>query len=138
MALPKSVLEVLCYSEKPASRSTVRRCYRRYCIENGILEKCAVKGCQFNTGDLFWNGGQLPLILDHEDGCKQNNSPSNLRWLCPNCDAQQARTRGGANRRRVQNRGPHGYAIQEKGSQDRAVKAFEGGTGSEGKPHVED
>jgi hypothetical protein len=71
----------------------------------------------------------LPLILDHKDGCRENNSPSNLWHLCPNCDSQQTLTRGGANRGRVQDRGECGYSIIERGSPlDKHCKAFDGGT----------
>jgi hypothetical protein len=70
----------------------------------------------------------LGLILDHIDGCRENNSPNNLRYLCPNCDSQQTTTRGGANQGRVQDRGKHGYSIVERGSQDKHCKAFDSGT----------
>lgn len=35
-----------------------------------------------------WNGKKLVLVLDHIDGNPDNNQPSNLRWVCPNCDSQ--------------------------------------------------
>jgi hypothetical protein len=70
-------------------------------------------------------------INNHIDGCRENNSPRNLRYLCPNCDSQQTATRGGANQGRVQDRGEHGYSSVERGSQDKHCKAFEGGTGSD-------
>lgn len=28
------------------------------------------------------------MILDHIDGDNHNNLPSNLRWICPNCNSQ--------------------------------------------------
>ena len=52
------------------------------------------------TQPLRWMGLVLPLILDHVNGNNRDNTPSNLRYLCPNCDSQLA-TRGGANRGRV-------------------------------------
>ena len=42
----------------------------------------------------------MPVILDHINGNRRDNSPKNLRYLCPNCDAQLL-TRGGLNRGRV-------------------------------------
>ena len=35
-----------------------------------------------------WKNKKLILVLDHIDGDPYNNIPSNLRLLCPNCDAQ--------------------------------------------------
>lgn len=35
-----------------------------------------------------WNGKAIVLELDHIDGNNQNNSPDNLRILCPNCHSQ--------------------------------------------------
>lgn len=34
--------------------------------------------------------GQVPLVADHIDGNWRNNSESNLRLVCPNCDALSA------------------------------------------------
>jgi len=38
--------------------------------------------------DDEWNGLPLVLQLDHIDGNSDNNFPSNLRLLCPNCHTQ--------------------------------------------------
>lgn len=35
-----------------------------------------------------WNNKPLTLQLDHIDGNSDNNLPSNLRLLCPNCHTQ--------------------------------------------------
>ena len=45
-------------------------------------ETCAV--C--NTRE--WNGSSIILEVDHIDGNYTNNSPDNLRALCPNCHSQ--------------------------------------------------
>ncbi len=35
-----------------------------------------------------WNNKPLVLQLDHVDGDSDNNFPSNIRLLCPNCHSQ--------------------------------------------------
>ena len=35
-----------------------------------------------------WNNQPIPIELHHIDGNNQNNNPSNLQILCPNCHAQ--------------------------------------------------
>lgn len=50
----------------------VRDCYR--CVECGC-------------GKIY-NGKELTLHIDHIDGDSDNNFPSNLRTLCPNCHSQ--------------------------------------------------
>jgi hypothetical protein len=44
-------------------------------------------GCAI-CGVSNWQGMQLTLILDHIDGNPENNTLSNLRLVCPNCDSQ--------------------------------------------------
>lgn len=61
--------------------------------------KCVICGIS------SWNNKALVLVLDHIDGNPENNHPSNLRLVCPNCDSQLAtykcrnRGRGRAYRR---------------------------------------
>ena len=93
--------DVLRYSLNPRSRSVVRRHYARWREEQGITRRCEIADCSFQTEPLVWRGIPLPLILDHINGNNRDNSPANLRYICPNCDSQLA-TRGGANRGRVQ------------------------------------
>lgn len=45
--------------------------------------KCAICGIT-----PIWNGKKLVFVLDHIDGHASNNSRSNLRCICPNCDSQ--------------------------------------------------
>jgi hypothetical protein len=53
-------------------------------LKEGILKnKCALCG-----QGPEWNGKPLSLQLDHIDGVHNNNSPENLRLLCPNCHSQ--------------------------------------------------
>ena len=41
-----------------------------------------------------WQGQHLTLELDHIDGKRDNNTLTNLRWLCPNCHSQTPTFRG--------------------------------------------
>jgi hypothetical protein len=122
--------DVLRYGGKRRD-STVRPHYDRYRKENNLPIRCDNPECTFHTQPLMWNKKPLPVILDHIDGCSNNNSPDNLRYLCPNCDSQLATTRAGANKNRIQDRGENGYSIVEKGSLDKHCKAFDRGTSSD-------
>jgi len=42
-----------------------------------------------------WNGKKIPITLDHIDGNSENNTESNFRLICPNCDAQLPTYKGG-------------------------------------------
>ncbi len=55
---------------------------RQRLIDEGVLEpRCA--RCTRER----WEGGPIPLQLDHIDGDRTNNEIGNLRLLCPNCHA---------------------------------------------------
>ena len=41
-----------------------------------------------NCNNTDWMDKQIILELDHIDGDRTNNDPSNLRLLCPNCHSQ--------------------------------------------------
>lgn len=43
--------------------------------------------CEFCGQGEIWRGKKISLILDHIDGIRYNNELSNLRILCPNCNA---------------------------------------------------
>jgi hypothetical protein len=58
-------------------------------IERGHI--CSV------CGITEWNGKNIVLEVDHIDGNADNNMPSNLRLICPNCHSQ-TETYKGANR----------------------------------------
>jgi hypothetical protein len=43
--------------------------------------------CELCGQDELWNNMKISLILDHIDGDRYNNEFSNLRIVCPNCNA---------------------------------------------------
>ena len=74
---PKQSLEALLAS----STVTSYRLKRRLLSEGWLEARCS---CCRNS---HWLGGEIPLELDHIDGCPTNNRFNNLRLLCPNCHA---------------------------------------------------
>ena len=109
----KRQFEVLCFKRRGAARATIRRYYDLWRRANNIAPRCDNAGCQFHSERLTWNGVNLPLILDHLNGNRNDNRPENLRYLCANCDSQLP-TRGGANKGRIQGETNHGYFVVEK------------------------
>lgn len=109
--------DVLKYTLKRKSNSTVKRHYSKWRIRNKLPDRCDIPECIFHQADLIWNNKQLTLILDHVDGNNDNNRHQNLRYLCPNCNSQQD-TQGGKNKDRVQNKSEMSYQIKHR-DQDR-------------------
>lgn len=60
---------------------------RRY-----LIEKLGVK-CQL-CGRKKWGKQVIPMVMDHVDGDSTNWRRSNLRLICPNCDAQTVTFKG--------------------------------------------
>lgn len=62
------------------------------CNKNTTQRKCLIhtKGniCSMCGIEGRWNNKPLVLQVDHIDGNSDNNSPENLRLLCPNCHSQ--------------------------------------------------
>ena len=77
--------EILC-PNSPVTQKVLRGYIRRH---NVIKYECVECGC-----NGIWRGKVLPLELDHIDGDDHNNTPTNLRYLCPNCHAQTVTFRG--------------------------------------------
>jgi 5-methylcytosine-specific restriction endonuclease McrA len=66
---------------------------RSLILAHGLLPyKCAVCGRKPR-----WRGKPLTLTLDHINGLRYDNRLENLRFVCPNCNAQLDTT-GGSNR----------------------------------------
>lgn len=54
-----------------------------------LKEKLIPYVCE-QCGQLpIWNGKELVLVLDHINGINNDHRLENLRFLCPNCNAQQ-------------------------------------------------
>jgi 5-methylcytosine-specific restriction endonuclease McrA len=62
---------------------------RERLIAGGVLRRRCAR-CRRHT----WEGGPIPLELDHIDGDRTNNLLENLRLLCPNCRALTPTYRG--------------------------------------------
>ena len=52
-----------------------------------LREKFGNKCCLCGWAQVNPKTGQIPLVADHIDGNWRNNVESNLRLICPNCDA---------------------------------------------------
>lgn len=97
--------------EKFCSR-TCRSAYNEHLFRSGMMADRATlrkylmgqqAGC-FDCNLSEWRGKPLPLELDHIDGNASNNSPNNLRMLCPNCHSTtptwKARNKGSGRKTR--------------------------------------
>lgn len=69
--------DVFCENSE-VDRSTVKN---RILSKNLILYECKCG----NKGE--WLGQKMSLVLDHINGINNDNRLSNLRFICPNCDA---------------------------------------------------
>lgn len=56
-------------------------------VKRYLREKYGNKCCECGWSQANPHTGIVPLVADHIDGNWRNNSESNLRLLCPNCDA---------------------------------------------------
>lgn len=109
--------DVLVLGTYKKHQATIRRHYLVWRQEQGLALRCDNQGCQFHRGPLEWNGGALPLVLDHREGNRYDNTPGSLHFLCPNCDSQRANTRGGANKGKVKAEEiiiPGGYTLHNR------------------------
>jgi len=65
-----------------------RPAIRKFLVEDFGYE-CVI--CKLSS----WNEQPITLQVDHIDGNPDNNYPSNLRLLCPNCHSQTETYKGG-------------------------------------------
>ena len=66
-------------------------------IKRYLRRKFGNKCCLCGWAEVNVKTGQVPLVADHIDGNWRNNIESNLRLICPNCDALTS-TYAGLNR----------------------------------------
>lgn len=93
----------------------IKRYYDKWRVEKGLpLHRCDNKDCIYYKQKLFWLGKPLPVILDHVNGNNSDNTPGNLRYLCPNCDSMLSETRGGANKGRITRYNDNNYLISKR------------------------
>ena len=119
--------EVLSYRKGGPSSETVKRHYVRWLAQQVPPRRvrCEIEGCIFQQSPLIWNGQELKLVLDHKNGVNGDNSPENLRFLCPNCNSQQP-THGGGNKGKVE-QSIGGFAkIRADGKKDFTLPADHG------------
>ena len=64
-------------------------------------ECCDNKQYSFYNSSLIWNSKGLKILLDDVSGNSRDNSPENLRLLCPNCYSQSHERKGGASAGRI-------------------------------------
>lgn len=74
-------------------RSQLRR---KFLIDKFVPYCCAL--CK-NKGE--WFGKMLTLEVEHKNGINDDNTKSNLEWLCPNCHSQTPTYRNSKNRATV-------------------------------------
>lgn len=69
---------------------TANSIYSRKMVKDRILKnKLIPYKCQCCGQEPIWNGKKLVLVLDHINGIANDHRLENLRFLCPNCNAQQ-------------------------------------------------
>ncbi len=105
--------EVLCYRKGRRDSKTVRRHYIAWRESQNppLPMRCDNKKCKYYSESLVWNGKELKMVLDHKNGVNGDNRPENLRFLCPNCNAQLS-THGGGNKGRV-NQSEGGFSTKQ-------------------------
>lgn len=85
---PRKFCNHKCQREYQYNTETKPKIIQGMVSDRLVLKKFIIKergdGCE-ECSLVEWNGVKLSLELDHVDGNANNNLPSNLRILCPNC-----------------------------------------------------
>jgi hypothetical protein len=64
--------------------------YNRFHLKRRLLEEGLIENkCSICKQIPEWNNQPLTLVLDHENGIRNDNRRENLRLICPNCNSQQ-------------------------------------------------
>jgi hypothetical protein len=83
----KRFCNMKCYNDNKLSKH-ITKFNKGMLSERNTIKRCLTKlfgyKC-FTCGLDCWQGHRLSLELDHVDGNANNNMPSNLRLVCPNC-----------------------------------------------------
>ena len=70
--------------------NSIRPLLKRFIIKHNIIPYI----CDECKCDDNWRGKKMPLILDHKNGIRDDNTLNNLRFLCSNCDSVQDTYKG--------------------------------------------
>ena len=82
-----------CCGKYKVEISSTKRIEEGLCREPKTLKKYLSNNRGYKCEECSitdWNGKELSLHVDHIDGDSDNNFPTNLRLLCPNCHSQTA------------------------------------------------
>ncbi len=80
--LSKKSKTVLAWKSNPTNMKRLTHTIRKH-----LLAEADNKCCQCGWGEVNPYSGNYALVVDHIDGNSENNTPENLRVLCPNCDS---------------------------------------------------
>lgn len=96
-------------------------------VKRYLREKFGNQCCLCGWAKVNPKTEQVPLVADHVDGNWRNNTESNLRLLCPNCDSLNPTyaglNRGNGRRNRVlSKRAKEGHLLLITGRSNSAVE----------------
>jgi hypothetical protein len=80
-----------CQANYRFENKTIKKIKENKCRDAGTLKRFLAKTVGYRCiicNLLEWNNKDISLHLDHIDGNADNNTPENIRLLCPNCHSQ--------------------------------------------------